>query len=312
VAAVLLLSVSMFFFGTNYRASTIGAQYTDPIMLSALRAGPAMLALLLAALVMRRRLPGRDLSGWTALTGLLMVTLALEGITEGSARAGPANAAVLTSASPFFVLIFGWIFLKERTPLIGVLGLVVGFAGGVLMVWSQLGDVADMGDFILGMVFSILTAIGWATGILLCKALFTRRPDVDILGFTVGQYLVGAPVLVLLGLAIAGTGSTEWDSASLWGAVAWLAIGGSAVATLAFFGALKRMSATTVSAWGFLLPAIAVLVEIVYGNTPDGLVLAGMFIAIIGVAIVSTAPLLTDRLLLKNGQARRSLPTRSR
>ena len=180
------------------------------------------------------------------------------------------------------------------------------------MVWSQLGDVTDTGDFVLGMVFSILAAAGWAAGILLCKALFTRRPDIDVLGFTVGQYLVGAPVLVVLGFAIAGTGSTEWNSADLWGAVAWLAIGGSAIATLAFFGALKRMSATTVSAWGFLLPAIAVLVEIIYGNTPDGLVLAGMLIAIVGVALVSTAPLLTDRLLLRDGHPRWGLPTRSR
>ena len=40
-------------------------------------------------------------------------------------------------------------------------------------------------------------------------------------------------------------------------------IGASVIATLAYFGALKRMSATTVMAWQFLVPVVAVLTEIV-------------------------------------------------
>ena len=68
------------------------------------------------------------------------------------------------------------------------------------------------------------------------------------------------------------------------------------IATLTYFGALKRMSATTVIAWQFLVPVIAVLTEIVYGEPPDALVLVGMGIAIVGVAIVNAAPQLMERL----------------
>jgi hypothetical protein len=66
---------------------------------------------------MRRRLPGRDLWGWTALTGLLMVTVALEGITEGSARAGPANAALdAANNDPWLALDLAIRFADQNRP----------------------------------------------------------------------------------------------------------------------------------------------------------------------------------------------------
>src|SRR3990172_9588782 len=76
--AALFLLVTIFFWGTAFRASAIGVEHTSPIMLTALRAAPAALVLLAALLVVRGRLPSRPLWGITTITGLLMVTLTLE------------------------------------------------------------------------------------------------------------------------------------------------------------------------------------------------------------------------------------------
>jgi drug/metabolite transporter (DMT)-like permease len=294
--AALLLFVTIFFWGTAFRASAIAAEHTSPIWITALRAAPAALVLVLATLLLRGRLPERQLWGWTAITGLLMVTLTLEGIAEGTARAGAANAAILLNASPLFVLVLARVFLGERSNAIGIAGVVLGFAGIVVMVAPQLGEIANTGDFVLGMVLALLGALGWAVGVLMTKSLFTRHPQVDMLGFTTGQFVVGGGVALALALAMDGVGVTEWGSGDLWGAVAWLAIGASAIATLTFFAALKRMSATTVTAWQFLVPVVAVVTEIVYGNTPDTIVLAGMGVAIAGVALANAAPLLAAKL----------------
>ncbi len=294
--AALFLIVTIFFWGTAFRASAIGAESTSPIMLTAMRASLAAIVLIAAVVFLRSRLPGRELWTWTIVTGLLMVTLTLEGISEGTARAGAGNAAVLLNASPFFVLVLSRLVLGERAAPLAVLGLLVGFAGIVIMVAPQIGDVADTGDFVLGMSLALLGALGWAIGVLMTKVLFTRNPTLDMLGFTTAQYVVGGAAALALALVIDGTGGTEWGSGDLWAAVAWLAIGSSAIATLTFFGALKRMSPTTVTAWQFLAPVVAVITEIVYGNTPDGLVLAGMGLAIVGVALVNVAPQLAERL----------------
>ncbi len=56
---------------------------------------------------------------WAFVTSMLMVVLFLEGLSEGTARAGAANASVLANTTPFFVLILGWIFLKTKTNWLG-------------------------------------------------------------------------------------------------------------------------------------------------------------------------------------------------
>lgn len=293
MAPALMLLLTIFFWGTAFRASAVAAEDAEPITITALRAGLAAIALVAAVALLRARLPSRPLWGWTAITGLLMVTLTLEGIAEGTARAGAGNAAILLNASPFFVLVLGRAFLRERATPLAILGLGVGFAGIVVMVSTQLGGATDTFDFVLGMLLALLGALGWAVGVMLTKVMFTRHADIDMLGLTAAQYVIGGAAAIVLALALGGARSTVWGSGDLWAAIAWIAIGGSAIATLTFFGALKRMSATTVTAWQFLAPVVAILTEMVYGNMPDGIVLAGMSLAIVGVALVNGAPALS-------------------
>lgn len=293
--AALFLIVTIFFWGTGFRATAIGLEHASPVMLTALRAAPAALALLLAVALLRgRSLPPRPLWVATALTGILTVTVTLEGMSEGTARAGAANAAVLLNASPLFVAVLGRVFLRERVPLPASVGLVLGFAGIVVMVSTQLGGIEDSGEFALGMGFSLAGALGWAIGVLVTKGLFTRHPDLDMVGLTTAQYLVGAATLLPLAFALDGTGRAAWGAADLWWAVAWIALGASALATLTFFGALRRMAAARATAWQFLAPVVAVVVEVVYGDAPTAIVMVGMGLAIAGVALVSAAPLLTN------------------
>src|SRR5437870_5598189 len=84
-------ATTIFFCGTTYRANAIATDHTSSLMFSAFRAAHAALVLLAVLPVVRARLPrGRDLA-WAALTGLLLVTFALEAISEGVTRAGAGN-----------------------------------------------------------------------------------------------------------------------------------------------------------------------------------------------------------------------------
>ena len=227
---------------------------------------------------------------WAFVTSMLMVVLFLEGLSEGTARAGAANASVLANTTPFFVLILGWIFLKTKTNWLGIVGLLTGFAGVVLMVSSQLGGGRDTGDFVLGLVLALLGAAGWGIGTLIMKWLIKQDPKIDLVGFTAAQFLIGAVVLLALAFGIDGASGTDWGSGELWISLAYLAFLASALATLAFFGALRRMDVTIASAFLFLVPAGAILIEIGFGNAPDAVVLIGMVLAIAGVALVNFAP----------------------
>lgn len=288
--AYAFLASTIFFWGTTYRANAIATEHTSSLMYTAFRAAPAALILLAVVPLVRARLPrGRDLA-WAAVTGLLMVTVELEAISEGVSRAGAGNASVLVNVSPFFVLILGRIFLAERASWLAVAGLTLGFAGVVVMVSSELGGGSRGWQLALGMLAALVAAVVWAVGTLVIKWLVLRDPALDLLGLTIGQFLFGGAALLALAFAIKGTGGTEWGSDDLWGAIAWSAIGSSAIGTLAYFLALKRLTATRVASWLFLIPAVAILVEIGRGSSPGAVTLAGMVLATAGVAIVSTAP----------------------
>jgi drug/metabolite transporter (DMT)-like permease len=287
-AAVALLGVSVVFWGGSFRATAVATEHTSGLVLSALRSIPAALLLAAAVPLLGGRFPQGRVWLWAAVTGLLGVSLFIAGMSEGTDLAGAGNAAVLANTAPFWVLVLGWIFLGERISAYGGAGLVAAFSGVVVMVSSQVGGDRDTRDLGLGIALALAAAVGWAVTTLIVKWMVERDPDVDLVGLTAGQYLVGAAALAVLGFADAD-GGTDWASGELWLAVAWLAIGASALAYLTFFAALKRASATAVSASLFLVPVVAVAIEAARGDSPGAVVLVGMALAVGGVALVMFA-----------------------
>jgi drug/metabolite transporter (DMT)-like permease len=101
------------------------------------------------------------------------------------------------------------------------------------------------------------------------------------------MFAIGGLALLAVALIADGTASTEWGSGRLWAATAWVSLGAGAVGTVAYFTALRLISSARASAWLFLVPAVAVLVELARGNVPNATTLAGMALAIGGVALVN-------------------------
>jgi drug/metabolite transporter (DMT)-like permease len=287
--AFVYLGTTVFLWATQYWATEIAARHASPIVITALRAVPAAILLLLVCRFAGRSLPPRRTWPWIAVVGLMMVVVTLGGISEGAARAGAANTAVLINTSPFFIALFGRLFLGERVTWVGVMGLVVGFAGVVVMVSPQLGGTGDAGNLALGMGLALAGALGFAVGTLVVKWLTGRTERLDVVGLTAAQYAVGATALLLVAVAIEPVSSTEWGSGELWGAIAWIAVGASALGYTTYYAALERLPAASVGPWLFLIPVLAVVIDVGRGMSPDAIVLAGMALTVAGVAIVTVS-----------------------
>lgn len=286
----LLVAVPVLVWGVTPRVTAEAGPLSQPLTLTMLRAAPSAVALLVALPLLRARLPrDRQLWLWTAVSGLLMVTVFLAGFTEAVIHAGPGNAIVLATTAPFWVVILGRVFLGERAGTQTAAGLVLGFAGVVMIVWSQVGGSAAGTGFVAGMGLALAAALGWAIGTLIVKELVVRRPDVDLVGVTAGQYVIGGAAMLAISFASEGSGGAQWSSGKLWLCVAFISVVGCAIATIGYFGALRRIGATRIAATTFLSPVIAVLLEVVLGHSPGGVVLAGMAVTIVGVALVTTA-----------------------
>ena len=284
VASLLLLVPGVFFWGSSFRATEIGVHHTPAIMLAMLRTVPVGVLILLLPLLGKPFLRGRLLYV-SAVTGFLSVGVLYAAISISTDLAGPGNASVLINSSPFFVLLLGFLFLTERISRLALFGLIGGFAGVVTMVSSQLGGDVSTGRLIGGMAIALAGSVSWATCILWVKAEAQRNARLDLIQLTLHQFALGSVPLVAIAFLWKGTASTDWGSGELWGTVAWLVIGAGAIATLTFFLALRRLSATSTASSQFLVPAVAVLIEVGRGSTPGTVTLVGMILAILGVAI---------------------------
>jgi probable blue pigment (indigoidine) exporter len=288
---LLFVLTSVVVWGCTPRVTAEAGSHAGPLTLTSLRAAPTALVLLALVPVLRYRLPhNRSVWLWTAISGVMMVTVFLGGFTEAIIRAGPGNAIVLASTTPFFVVLLSRIVYGARVSLHALGGLLLGFAGVVMIVSSQLGGSSGGASLAAGLVLALAAALGWAVGTLMVKELVVRHPDVDLVGVTTGQYIVGGILLFAISFGAEGGGGADWSSGVLWLVIAFISIIGSALATVTFFAALRSLTPTTVTAWLFLSPVVAVVLEIVLGHTPKGIVFAGMALTIAGVAIVNGRP----------------------
>ena len=272
--------------GVVYPVTDAALHHTSPIMIATLRAlvGGAVLTVMLP--LMGSRLPAtRRLWVWAFWIGLGNTTLTQVGISVGTQRAGAAVAAVLANSAPFFVAVIARFALGESITRLRAAGLVIGFGGVLLVVFSDPGNIAHGSQLAIGMALALLGAVGWAAGGLGMRVLTEREPDLDIPGITAAQFLAGG--LPLIPLALVAGGSTAWGRPALIAQLTYLIVGGQVLVYLGFNAALARWPSTRVYAWTFLVPAIAVIVEAFQGKLPGAMAMAGIVLVILGVAIVN-------------------------
>jgi drug/metabolite transporter (DMT)-like permease len=282
----MILGVSMTAAGVVYPVTDAALHHTSPIMIATVRAliGGALLTAILP--VMGSRLPRtRRLWIWAFAIGLGNTTLTQVGISVGTDRAGAAVASVLLNSAPFFVAVIARFVLAESITRLRAAGLLIGFGGVLVVVFSDPGTIAHGSRLAIGFALSLLGALGWAGGGLGMRVLTQRDATLDVPGITAAQFLAGGVPLIPLVL-LAG-GSTDWSRPSLDAQLVYLILGGQVLVYLGFNAALSRWPSTRVYAWTFLVPAVAVLIEAVRGRLPGAVAMVGVVLVILGVAIVN-------------------------
>jgi drug/metabolite transporter (DMT)-like permease len=280
-----VLGVSVVFAGVAYPVTGAALHLTSASVIATTRA-------LMGGVVM---LPVLALAGshlpytwrgwaWAAAIGTGNVVLTLAGIAEGTSLAGAAVASVLLNSAPFFVALFARLWLEERMRRRQVAGLVIGFAGIVLIVASEHGPSGS--HVAAGVVVCLSGALGWAAAGLGMRYLSTRDGTFDVFGATTAQFLAGG-VLLLPYLLLSRSTPTEWSQPKLWASLIFLVLGAQVVTYVGFYFALSRWTSARVFAWTFLVPAVAVAVEALQGNLPGAVTTAGLVVVICGVALVT-------------------------
>jgi drug/metabolite transporter (DMT)-like permease len=180
----------------------------------------------------------------------------------------PSGVAAVTVATvPFWMI--GVETLRGDSDPISlrlVLGLLVGFAGILLLVWYDIVGGASAREFLVGIIALQLACIGWAIGSTLSRR---HARDENVLMAAALQMLFGGIFMLA-----AGTLHDEWShlafNAQTIAAETYLTVFGSIVGYSAYTYALKYLPTATVSLYAYANPVIAVVLGAVLLGEPFG------------------------------------------
>jgi drug/metabolite transporter (DMT)-like permease len=269
--------------GSTFLVTRIGVLEMPPLLFAAGRFTLAGALLVAAALARSERLPATRREWLHAGVFAVLMVPASNGLSTVAVRHVPSNeAALLAAGSALWLAGLGALGPRGHTLTArSIVGLALGFAGVVLLVWPQ--ESAPPGH------------LGWRGLLLVSSMNFAiasilyrdAKLSVGPIAFNGVIMLLGAAILAVAGLATGEPAEWHWSAVGV-GAMLYLALFGSALAYSAYTWLLKRAPADRVGTFAYVNPAIAtVLGWAVLGEALSRGQLIGVLVILAGVALVS-------------------------
>lgn len=274
-----------FMWGTSYLFIKIGVETLPTFTLVAGRLGIGLVLLIAVVAAAREPLP-RDprMYGHLLVMGIVNIALPFAMITTAEHSVDSALAAILNGAVPLFVIVIAALFLHDEPITVNrLVGLVVGYAGVIVLVARSLGSGGE--SSFGGELALIGSTASYGVGAVYAR-LHVRglRPMIPAL-FQVGFAFV---ITASIALLTEHPWSVAWTGRSIF-AIGWLGILGSGFAYLAFFRLLQSWGATRTALVAYLLPVVGIIAgAIVLDEVVDLGVIAGTVLVIGGVALVNS------------------------
>jgi drug/metabolite transporter (DMT)-like permease len=271
--------------GSSFLWIKVAVQEIGPFTLVAFRLLFGLIGLLIVVSRQKRPFPHdrKVLLGFLFM-GVFNTALPFTLISWGETRIDSAMASILNGTVPLFTIVIAHFWLQdERISLPRISGLIIGFAGVVVLVSRDLGLAAMRGN-IWGQLAVLAAASSYALA-----ATFSRK-------HLRGQSpLTQATMVVLIADALLWPAALAferpWHIPALpitWLALAWLGLLGSCLAYLLYFYLINAWGATRASLVAYVFPAIGLMLGIVFlGETADWRLMIGSLLVVAGIAVVN-------------------------
>lgn len=272
----------VFLWSTGFIGAKLGLPYAEPLTFLGLRFVIVAVFLLVVTLVARAPWPRswRE-AGHVAVAGLLLHGVYLGGVFASIHQGVPAGvSALIVGIQPLLTAVVVGPLLGERVTPLQWLGLTLGLFGVALVVWNKLG-LGDGTPF--GMALAVFALLGITAGTLYQKKYCGAT---DLRSGNVIQFAAAAAAMLLLA-PLFETMRIEWSGRFVF-ALAWLVLVMSVGAITLLYILIRRGAAARVASLFYMVPpSTALIAWFLFGETLDATALAGMALAVIGVALIN-------------------------
>ncbi len=290
---MLAFALVYIFWGSTYLGIGIAVEHIPAALMAGTRfviAGVLMLAY--CGLSGRRISISMGDAARLAAIGILLLSIANVVLAHTEKVLPTGLAALIVSVTPlWFLVIETWVLRGDRLTTRGLLGLPLGLAGIVVLLWPKLTATTALGR---RQFYASLTLLGaslaWAVGSALSKRWQGRVDPFSASGWE----MTFAGIVNLLVAAMLGEfQEATWTTRGI-AAIAYLIVFGSWVGFSAYIWLLQNVPMPKVATYAYVNPMVAVFLGwLVLHERVDAYILAGSIIIIAAVALTTSAKVLT-------------------
>ncbi|QRM88550.1 EamA family transporter [Lacinutrix sp. WUR7] len=203
----------------------------------------------------------------------------------------PIHASVIMITTPIIILVFSALFLKERITGLKITGILLGFAGAIVL--SVYGKSTRLGDnVLLGNVMVFANAVSYSIYIIIIKKLTEKYHP-----FTFIKWLFVIGFFMVLPFGYQDVQEIKWETFSpyVYFSLGFVIIGATFFTYMLNPLGLKNLKASTVGTFIYLQPVIAGIFAISMGvDTLNVVKIVAMLLIFSGVYLVSKTPRLKE------------------
>jgi len=280
------------FWGSTYLGIGIAVEQIPPALMCATRftiAGVAMLAW--CALSGRRiRHSPRELLHM-AVVGILLLMGGNLTLSYAELVVPTGLAALLIAVTPLWFLVLDSLLLGDHhISQRGKIGLAVGIAGIVVLIWPELTTPGSIGRRELWWSLTLLVgSFSWALGSVLSK----KWQSADPFGATAWQVTFAGLANFVFAILFERFSDVTWTARGV-GAIFYLIVCGSWIGYTAYIWLLQHVPTSKVATYAYVNPVVAVFLGwLVLHERIDHFIALGTAIVVASVVLVTSAKIKT-------------------
>ena len=265
----------------------IGVQEIGPMALTAFRMLFGAVSAIAIGMTQKVTWP-RDGKTWRifAILGPASLAIPIFFISWGEQTIDSAVASILNATTPLFTIVIAHLLLHDdKMTVPKVLGLLIGFAGVVILLSKDLTTGAQ--NSVIGQAAVILASLFYAG-----SAVFARRFTQHVDGIVRGAMPLITSTMFMWIVGPLTEKPFEFPSLPLtWISVLWLGILGSGLAVIMLYYLIHEIGPTRASMVTYLFPVGGVILGVIFLNELlSWQLVAGTILIIASLAVVNWKP----------------------
>ena len=271
--------------GVSFFLIKVAVHDMSPTVLLLLRSASGLLGLAVIVKAMGRPLIG---PGWRTRLGsfaFMAITNAIVpwvAIAWGEERISSGLASILNSTTTLWTaIIIYWAMPSERPSIVNYIGVVLGFAGVVILVLPDLTTHGVSANF-FGTVAVLVASLSYALNAIYQR---TRMRNVSVFDISIGQLAAATVFAIPLAIPSLPSVHVAWQSLA---AVLALGAAGTGVAYLLYYFVMNSLGAVRAAGVTFLVPITAVFWGVILlHETVTLAIVVGMVVILAGILLTN-------------------------